>query len=171
MSEPPAGPGPANEPLDAEDHTILAELRAAYDIVDPPPADLNERAGFAIRLADLDFEVARLYELSGVGANARAEETTRTATFESDSLTIMITISGAGDGRRRVEGWLAPAEALEVELRVGGSAHDRSFRAPSGDTGRFLFDDVPSGLAQFLVHRNAQGQPGSTAVVTSPIAI
>jgi hypothetical protein len=169
MNEPPAV-DPASEPLDVEDDRILAELEAVHDIVDPPPADLDERARFALRAHDLDFEISRLYDLSATGAGARDEGTTRTVTFESRSLTIMVSVFDLDVDRRRLEGWIAPPDEVEVELRVGGAAREQAFRV-AAENGRFVFDDVPSGLAQFHVHR-ASPLPGDIAsVVTSPIGI
>lgn len=169
MNEPPVV-DPADQPLDAEDDRILAELNAAHDVVDPPPADLDERARFALHAGDLDFEISRLYDLSAAGAGARDDESTRTVTFESHTLTIMVTVSDVGGGRRRLEGWVAPADEVEVELRVGGTTPEQSFRVATED-GRFVFDEVPSGLAQFHVHRASRGLPEITSIVTSPIAI
>jgi hypothetical protein len=169
MSEPPVT-GPADEPLDDQDYRILAELEAAHEIVDPVPADLDERARFALRAGELDFEISRLYDLSAAGAGARDQEATRTVTFESHSLTIMVTVSDLGGGRRRLEGWVAPPDEVAVELRVGGTTREESFRADT-ENGRFVFADVPSGLAQFHVHRSGRELPGSTSIVTSPIAI
>jgi len=169
MSEPPVT-GPADEPLDAWDDRILAELDAVHEIVDPMPADLDERARFALRAGDLDFEISRLYDLSVAGAGARDEETTRTVTFESHTLTIMVTVSDIGGGRRRLEGWVAPPDEVAVELRVGAATREESFRVDT-ENGRFVFADVPSGLAQFHVHRASSGLPDITGIVTSPIAI
>ena len=73
---------------------------------------------FAIALDGLDAEVARLGEQLAVGSGARGSERTRTITFDADSRTVMITIADRPDGLVRIDGWLAPAAALRVELRV-----------------------------------------------------
>lgn len=157
---------PAREPLDEVDDRILAELDAVHELADPPPADLDERARFALRVGDLDFEISRRYELAAAGAGARDEGAARTVTFESDTLTIMVAVSDLGGDRRRLEGWAAPPGELAVELRVGGAARERVFHATAAH-GRFVFEDVPPGLARFHVRR-AGGEPG---VVTSPMRI
>ncbi len=41
---------------------------------------------------------------------ARGAEQSRTITFDSDSLTIMIRIDSNNDGTARVDGWLAPPQ-------------------------------------------------------------
>jgi hypothetical protein len=165
MKEPASDP--ARQPLDDIDDRILAELAAVQDIIDPPPTDLDERARFALRAGDLDFEISRLYELSAAGAGARDDATTPTVTFESGTLTIMVSVSDLGGDRRRVEGWAAPPGELTVELRVGATARERVFRA-TAENGRFVFEDVPAGLAQFHVYHAQGGEPG---VVTSPMRI
>ncbi|HWM02445.1 MAG TPA: hypothetical protein VNP92_08915 [Actinophytocola sp.] len=157
---------PANQPLDEVDEAILDQVRAATDAQDPPPADLNERVWFAIRLADKDFEVSRLFEDVAAGAGARAGEGGRAVTFESDSLTIMATVFPGESGNLRVEGWLAPPGTHPVELRSaeGGPA---SRRVVAEANGRFLFDDVPTGLTQLVVHVAPPGRP----VVTTPLLL
>jgi hypothetical protein len=97
-----------------------------------------------------DFEVARLLEEALVGSGARASERTRTITFEAGSRTVMITIVGRPDGLVRLEGWLAPAAPLRVELRFPEPAPARTVQAD--EVGRFVFDEVTRGLAQLIVH-------------------
>jgi hypothetical protein len=138
-------------PLDDLDLDILA--RIGRD--DPPPADLDERVLFALALTDLDAEVARL--AAGSPALARAGEQARTVTFDAASRTVMITIVERGDNLVRVDGWLAPGAALVVELRLPEPAAPRVVTAD--DTGRFVLDEVPHGLAQLLIHPPDAGTP------------
>jgi hypothetical protein len=157
-------------PLDEIDEAILAHVRACHDELDPPPRDLDDRVRFAISLENLDIEVSRLLEDTRMGAGARAAEPIRAVTFETDSLTIMVTISPAPSGRLRVEGWLAPAAVLRVELRMPNGGHrGQSRHVTSEESGRFVFDDVSPGLAQLTVHREPGGGPGM--VVTSPLIL
>lgn len=139
------------DPLDDLDREILA--RIARD--DPPPADLDERVLFALALAGLDAEVARLAVATPVAA--RAGERARTITFDASSRTVMITIVERADNLVRVDGWLAPGAALPVELRLPEPAEPRVVTAD--ETGRFVFDEVPHGLAQLLIHPPAAGTP------------
>jgi hypothetical protein len=144
--------------LDGLDADILARVARVHARLDPPPADLNERVRFAIALEDIDVEVSRLAAEELVGSGPRGVDRTRTVTFDSPSLTIMVSVSDVGDVRRgtdagahgvRLDGWLAPAAPLRVELRVPGGP-SRSVLAD--DVGRFVFDGVARGLAQLLVH-------------------
>jgi hypothetical protein len=138
------------EPLDDFDLAILDQLAAVHAVVDPPPADLDLRVRFALDLDNIEVEVARRTEDVLVGSGARAAERARTVTFEADSRTVMITIGERPDGLLRMDGWLAPAAALRVELRFADPVPDRTVVADQA--GRFVFDEVTPGLVQLLVH-------------------
>lgn len=138
------------DPLDQE----ILERIARFD---PPPPDLDERVLFAIALGDLDAEVAHLTREAFAGSGARAGgERTRTITFDADSRSVMITVVERGDHLVRIDGWLAPGAALRVELRR--PEPDPTLTVTADDTGRFVFDEVPHGLAQLLVHAGG-GEP------------
>ena len=49
---------------------------------------------------------------------ARGAEQSRTITFDSDSLTIMIRIDSNKDGTVRIDGWLAPPQRREIEMQT-----------------------------------------------------
>ena len=140
---------PADLPLDGDDQAILDRLAAVHAMLDPPPADLDERVLFAIALDGLDAEVARYREPEMIGSGARGTERTHTITFDADSRAVMITIVARPDSLVRIDGWLAPAAALQVELRLPEPARPRVVIADAA--GRFAFDGVPHGLAQLLV--------------------
>jgi hypothetical protein len=152
---------PADLPLDDDDQAILDRMAEVYALLDPPPAGLDERVSFAIALDSVDAEVARLGEQLMVGSGARASERTRTITFEADSRAVMITVADRADGLVRIDGWLAPAAALRVELRLPEPARPRIVLADVA--GRFAFDDVPHAMAQLLVHP-ATGDAGPRVV-------
>jgi hypothetical protein len=159
--------GLADLPLDDDDRTVLDRVAKIHGLLDPPPADLDDRVRFAIALDDVDVEVARLSAERLVGSGARGSERTRTITFDADSRTVMITIADRPDGQVRLDGWLAPAAALRVELRFPEPTPARV--VTTDDSGRFVFDGVPHGLAQVLVH-----PPAGTAapsVVTPSLAL
>jgi hypothetical protein len=159
----------ADQPLDEIDDAILDELAVVDTLVDPPPADLDERVRFAIALRDVDAEVARLSEDRLVPSGARDTERTRTITFDSENLTVMVTVVIRPDGRRRLDGWLAPAGPLRVELRTAGgraAGQQRTRVVTADDNGRFVLDDVRPGLAQLVVHPT---EPGLTVVTPSVV--
>jgi hypothetical protein len=150
--------------LDATDTAILRGVRRVFTTADPVPPGLVDRIRFTLALEDIEAEMMRLQEepaLSGVRA---AEQATRTVTFESETFTIMISIRSSGEDAVRLDGWIAPAAAHRVELRLVG---DRRV-VMADDQGRFAYDDVPRGLLQMAVH-NASGRPKS--VVTPSIVV
>ena len=151
MTDPPdnpTGPDPSDPEIDGVDLDDLdREILGRIAGDDPPPAGLDERVLFALALTDLDAEVARLAAAEPVGA--RGGERARTITFDAASRTVMITILERADNLVRVDGWLAPGAALRVELRLPEPAGTRVVTAD--ETGRFVFDEVPHGLAQLLV--------------------
>jgi hypothetical protein len=158
----------ADAPLDEGDTAVLAELAAMYSAADPPPSDLDARVSFAVALqhGDLELEVARLTEDLLVGAGARAAEQPRTLTFDCPSLTVMVTVVVLPRDQRRIDGWLAPAGPLVVDIRAGGSAAVTQ-TVTADATGRFVVDSVPAGLAQLTVHLPRS----SRAVVTPAVAL
>jgi hypothetical protein len=135
-------------PLDDVDIAILDRLAVIHAAVDPPPPDLDDRVAFALALQDIDVEVARLSEEALV--SARSTERTRTITFEAVSRTVMVTIVDRPDDLVRIDGWLAPGAPLRVELKLPEPLPAR--QAVADDAGRFVFEGVPHGLAQLLVH-------------------
>jgi hypothetical protein len=162
----------ASEPLDETDRAILEQVQALHAHLDPPPADLTDRVRFAMALENVDVEVARLVEDMHIGSGARGTARTRTITFNGESRTIVVTVVDTPDRRVRVDGWLAPAARLRVEMRLGGEAPDQpptSEIVVSDDSGRFAFHGVAHGLAQFLVHP-ADGGHG-VALVTPALVL
>ncbi|MEO3853278.1 hypothetical protein [Acrocarpospora sp. B8E8] len=134
---------------DLQDEFVVAELGQLYSRVDPVPPGLVERITFALELWSEDFAVLRPRE--ELAAGVRGGET-RTITFDSASLTVMIDISERQDGMVRVDGWLAPPDAHLVELRS-----PQGVRTALADAaGRFVLDEVPRGLVQIVV-RAAEG--------------
>jgi hypothetical protein len=163
----------AAEPLDHIDADILGQVARVHALIDPPPADLNERVRFAIAVENIDVEVARLAEEILAGSGARGVERVRTITFESTSLTIMVTVADAGAGGVRLDGWLAPAGRRRVDLRAGGPGGEGqtggSRSVVADDVGRFVFDGVDHGLIQLLVQPVVGDgvDPGPTVVTPS----
>jgi hypothetical protein len=164
-----AGGWPAADgPLDDTDFAILAGLRDMFQAADPMPPDLPERIRFSLALRDLEVEVARLVadedqELIA----ARGPEQSRTITFDSDSLTIMIRIDLNRDGTARVDGWLAPPQNREVEMKTTAA----TLSVASDRQGRFAFASVARGTAQLIVRPAEPGPSGSGRSVVTPALI
>jgi len=158
----------AGEPMDESDFAILDGIREIFGQADPMPADLPERIRFSLALRDLEAEVARLVEQEDPRlVAARGAEPGRTITFDSDSLTIMIRIDPNQDGTVRVDGWLAPRQRREIEVRTAAGA----LLVASDEQGRFAFASVPRGTARLAVRAAGQGQGGSGRSVVTPALI
>jgi hypothetical protein len=156
----------ADGPLDNVDLGILDSIRKTFGAADPMPADLPERIRFSLALRDLEYEVARLaaeedqHELA-----ARGAEQSRTVTFDSESLTIMIRIDSNADGTARIDGWLAPPQRREIEMKTSAD----SLTTASDEQGRFAFASVPRGTAQLLVR--PAGRDSGPSVVTPALIL
>ncbi|MET0236245.1 MAG: hypothetical protein ABW224_16485 [Kibdelosporangium sp.] len=150
-----------DEPLDDTDHSILAGVRDLWTTTDPMPVSLLDRIKFAIELENVDVEVLRLTELQP--AAARGDEQSRLITFDSESVTIMVSIRPNPDGTIRVDGWLTPAGCHPIELRSSGGTTGNGTATVSDEDGRFVLDTVQPGLAQLVVRPT-----GTTRTVTTP---
>jgi hypothetical protein len=158
----------ADGPLDDFDLAILDGIRETFQQADPMPADLPERIRFSLALRDLEVEVARLTaEDQRQLLAARGVEQSRTITFDSDSLTIMIRIDTNTDGTARVDGWLAPAQLREIEMKTAAD----SLTVATDEQGRFAFARVPRGTAQLIVRPAEHGPSGSGRSVVTPALI
>jgi hypothetical protein len=158
-----------------DDTSLLATLRELLAIVDPVPPDLTERIRFMFTLRQLNAEVARVVRADEIALAARGAEESRTITFDSDSLTIMIRIDSSLGESVRVDGWLAPPQSRRVEMRMT----DASLDVMADGSGRFVFHDVPRGTARVIVHRPDGfqdgtadgGQVGTATAVITPALI
>ncbi len=163
-----AGHPAAGGPLDDVDLAILDDIREVFQAADPMPADLPERIRFSLALRDLEVEVARLAADEDQPLLAtRGEEQSRTVTFDSDSLTIMIRIDSNTDGTARVDGWLAPAQHRRMEIKTAAG----SLTTTADEQGRFSFRRVPRGTAQLVVRPAGEGPGGSGRSVVTPALI
>jgi len=151
------------------DERMLAGIRSVFESADPVPAGLIDRIRFSVALAslddDLDSELARLTVQEAALARGAPEES-RTITFDSTSLTIMIRIDANADGTVRVDGWLAPPRRCQVEMTLT----DGPVTTDADADGRFAFLRVPKGTARLVVRPpeplTGQGQPGPFEIKT-----
>ncbi|HVB41776.1 MAG TPA: hypothetical protein VNF47_03600 [Streptosporangiaceae bacterium] len=158
----------ADGPPDDLDLAILGGIRDLFAAADPMPADLPERIRFALALRDLEVEVARLAARESQPVlSSRGAEQSRTITFDSESLTIMIRIDSNGDGTVRVDGWLAPPQRREIEMRTAAAP----LTVVADDHGRFAFAIVPQGIAQLVVHPARPDPGGSGRSVVTPALV
>jgi hypothetical protein len=156
----------ADGAIDNQDVALLERLAAMWAAADPVPAGLVDRLEFGVTLDALHAEIAQLQRMDGlVGARSADTSDVQSVTFTSKSLTTMVTIAPDGPDRVRIDGWIAPGEGVSVELRTADGR--RETRADAD--GRFVFTDVPHGLAQFVLR--PPGDPAPAPVVTPSIEL
>jgi hypothetical protein len=156
----------AAAPIDDVDLDVLEQVAAAFAEADPVPDGLIERLQFAITLDALHAEIAQLTRLDDlVGARADAAAEIRTVTFTSQSTSTMITITPLPGDRVRVDGWVTDGAGVEIELRTV----ETRLQTSADDDGRFVFEDVPRGIAQFVLRH--PDEPSRPPVVTPALEI
>ena len=152
-----------------DDGHLVTIIRTMFEAADPVPAGLVDRIRLSVALAglngDVDSELARLTVHEAALARSAPEES-RTITFDSSSLTIMIRIDSNADGTVRVDGWLAPPHRCRVEISMA----DGPVTTDADADGRFAFLSVPRGTARLVVRQQGQsageGQPGPFGIKT-----
>jgi len=155
------------------DEKILSVIRRMFEATDPMPSGLPDRIRFALALRDLEAEVARYADPANEPAlAARGVEESRTVTFDSDSLTIMIRVDTNPDGSVRIDGWLAPPSPKVVEMKMSNG----SLSVNADESGRFVFPSVPRGPARLLVCVSREGEPdllpdGEKSVITPTLTL
>lgn len=153
--------------MDQRDLDLLGDLVDIYDSLDPMPAMLPDVVLFALEIGDLEAEVARLVdsEMSLAGASGtRSVEHAKRVTFSSDNLTVMISVQSQPDHALRLDGWAAPGGRLHAELRTDGP----TLTAECDETGRFVFESVPSGAVQLVLHPTDGSDPTIRIPVVTP---
>src|SRR6204780_461910 len=85
------------------------------------PAGLPERVRFSLAMPGLESELARpVPEEDPRLVGARGTEQSRTVTFDSASLSIIVRIEENKNGSVRIDGWLAPPQPREIEMQTSG---------------------------------------------------
>jgi hypothetical protein len=165
-----------NPPRDGgrvSDEELIIVIRRMFEATDPMPPGLPDRIRFALALRDLEAEVARYADPANeLALAARGVEESRTVTFDSDSLTIMIRVDTNPDGSARIDGWLAPPSPKIVEMKMT----DDSLCVNADESGRFVFPSVPRGPARLLVRAPAESNPdpladGAKSVITPTLTL
>jgi hypothetical protein len=145
------------------DDALIAEVARLVDELDPPPPGLVERAQFAVAIDDIrniEVEVAQWAdnrELAGVRGGLPG-----TITFFVGDLTVMVNVTRMGE-RQRIDGWLVPAGAHGVEVRVADHGTTSTI---ADEGGRFVLTEVPRGTTQLLVRMDTEQ---SRTVVTPTV--
>jgi hypothetical protein len=153
--------------LDQADQDLLQRVAELFAAVDPVPVGLVDRITFGITLDALHAEVAELQrqDAAPVGVRGQTPSDVQTVTFTSASLTTMVTITQLSADRVRIDGWVAPGAGVTVELRLV----DANRQTTADEDGRFVFDDIPSGMAQFVVR--SAGEESQSVVITPALEL
>lgn len=154
----------AAELIDEQDLRTLATLRSILQASDPVPADLAERAKFAMSVAALEAEIAEITTTTPELAGVRSTDYDRagTITFSSEQLSAMITIELVDGGDARLSGWVTTGPT-HIELRE----RSRTQETTTDDAGRFTFTSVQRGLVHLVMRRldDPQGRPVITPAI------
>jgi hypothetical protein len=146
---------------DDSDRLLSQQLRRMWEIADPAPADLADRVLFTLQLEDLEFELLTLQGILETDG-ARGLEIASTLTFTCATLSVLVTLTEPAPGARRLDGYIFPAAALQVEFC---GQHGRQ-REVADVTGRFAFPQIPTGLFQLVFHPT----DGATLNLDCPVA-
>lgn len=140
---------------DAPDAVLFARLRAAWGEADPVPDDLVDRMVAAVAVQDLSREYALLTLVEeSAPAGVRGDTDTATLQFSDGRTSVLLHVTAAGDGTRRIDGWL-DAAALAIRLAQG----ERDWTAEADERGRFAFDSIPAGVSRLrIVVKTADGE-------------
>lgn len=135
---------------DAEAAALLSELRQAIHALDPPPADLADRAR---RSFEWDASLAVLVETESAGsAPLRSASSTASAPgsrdleYRLDSVHLRLTVAPEGDGRFRLIGDTDPAPTV-VRLQEPSG---RSVEFEADHRGRFTTVSWAAAVALIL---------------------
>lgn len=154
----------AQEPIDEADAQILAAMRSMWNAADPVPGGLTDRIRFAMSVAALEAEVARIVGESAELAAVRSTyERATSVTFETSSVTAMLDIDEVGPDTVDITGWVS-VKPVEVELRE----QNRSRFTHTDVNGRFEFMGIGRGLVH-LVLRPAES--GARTIITPAIEL
>lgn len=127
---------------DREDAALFAGLRSLWRDVDPMPATLIDRMIAAVATEGLSQEYALLTLVEHPLGAVRGDADALTLQFSDGSTSILLHVTRTAGGRHRVDGWVDTSAAV-VNLVQG----ERTRTTTPSEAGRFVFDDVPDGLA------------------------
>lgn len=156
----------AGQPMDSMDERALRLVRSHLEVADPVPVDLTERVKFAMTVASLEAEIAHLMDNNLLAGATRTTEYDRatTVTFESEGLSIMVSLEPLKGDHTLVRGWVTSPGA-DIELRE----RSRNQEVTADEDGRFVFDRVERGTVHLVIRRN--DEPGTRPVITPGIEI
>jgi len=152
--------------IDRGDLAALDRIAELYAQLDPVPDALVDKIQFGMTLDALHAEIAELTRTADlVGVRSAGATDVQTVTFTSATYTTMVTITTLSADAVRIDGWVVPGVGVSVELRT----ESESLTAVADADGRFVFERVARGLAQFALR--ADGAAVAPDVVTPSIEL
>jgi hypothetical protein len=152
--------------IDRVDLAALERIAGLYSQLDPVPDALLDRIQFGLTLDALHAEIAELQRSADlVGVRSEGVTEAQTVTFTSASFTTMVTITALSPEAVRIDGWVVPGNGVGIELRTTGE----TFVTSADADGRFVFESVGHGLAQFMLRPPADS--GLGVVVTPSVEL
>ncbi|GAA4072731.1 MULTISPECIES: hypothetical protein [Actinomadura] len=137
---------------------ILAEIRAAFDAIDPPPPHVLAAAQAAFRWRDPDAVLVEIVGDAAAGRSGlRRGGGPRLLSFTGHDVGVEIEVMEEHEGHRVVGRLLPPATAT-VFLRHA----DGELRSSTDMAGQFVVDGVPGGPVSLLFRL-----PDGVCIVTS----
>ena len=138
---------------------VEAELRGAFDLLEPVPPHLTVAAIEAFSWRDVNAERAELIfdSLADTGAGVRGDERPRLLSFEHPNVIIEAEVDGSGR-TRRISGRITPPAAVEVSIRHGGEP----VTVMADELGRFSAGEIRAGRIRLIVRIPGRTRPVAT---------
>jgi hypothetical protein len=139
-----------------DNRELYSRLRAMWSRRDPMPEGLIGDILVGIATEDLGTEYAllTLVERSEELAGVRGLSDSRTLEFSDGVVTILLRVSPADGGKRRIDGWLAPASTGTLRLEQGGVEAPAETTVEADNEGRFVFAEVDAGRTKVWLDRS-----------------
>jgi hypothetical protein len=159
----------------ATDDELLARTAGLYADLDPAPGDLADGvlARLAVEDLETEWELLTLVERVDTRAGTRSEaepETSETVALEFAGTTyrVLVRVSNADDGTRRLDGWVVPALPMRVFLGPQGDALAHTRQSAYADReGRFEFPAAMRGEVRlWLLPQSARDEQSVPPFVT-----
>lgn len=166
--------------MNLTDDDLLARVAALYTDLDPAPDDLADGvlARLAVQDLETEWELLTLVERVDTRVGTRGEtepETSDTVALEfaGTRYRVLVRVSSADDGGRRLDGWVVPALPMRVFLGPPGDelAHTRQ-SAYADREGRFEFPSPMSGEVRlWLLPQSGRDDQTVPPFVTPPFLV
>jgi hypothetical protein len=165
-----------------DDH-LLRAVAGLYADLDPAPADLADGVLARLAVQDLETEYQLLTLVERVdtrvgtrGSRGGDDPETSDAValeFAGSAYRVLVRISNADDGHRRLDGWVVPALPMRVFLGPPGDAlADTRQSAYADRDGRFEFPSPMTGEVRlWLLPQSSRGEASVPPFVTPPFLV